>query len=89
MQGYVASGQSSVMTTPIKWRQDSDQNINLTLSSSAPSVGLWGQSFHAPAQKTQRNGQHKDPQKTKGTRSQPSNKRGPSFGDFLFVDSVS
>jgi len=89
MQGYVASGQSSVMTTPVKWRQDTDQNINLTLSSSTPSIGLWGQNFHATAQKTQRNGQNKDPHKTKGTRSQPSNKRGPSFGDFLLVDSVS
>ena len=93
LQGYVTSGQSAVFTTPIKWRQDAgrndDQNINLTPSSSASALGLWGQNLPTSAQKNQRIVQSKDAQKPKGTRGQSSSKRGPSFGDFLLVDSVS
>ena len=93
LQGYVTSGQNTVFTTPIKWRQDvgrnDDQNINLVPSSSVSALGLWGQNLPTSAQKTQRTVQNKDTQKPKGTRGQASSKRGPSFGDFLLVDSVS
>ena len=93
MQGYLNSVQNTIFSTPIKWRQDGgrsdEQNANLTPSSSATPIGLWGQGFPTSAQKTTRNGQNKDTPKSKGTRGQPSSKRGPSFGDFLLVDSVS
>ena len=93
MQGYVSSGQNTVITTPIKWRQDvgrnDDQNISLVQPSSVVSLGVWNQTLTTGAQKTLRNEQNKDGQKSKGTRGQPNSKRGPSFGDFLLVDSVS
>ena len=91
-QGYQASGQTANFSTPIKWRPDvlrnDDQSYN-NMSSSIPVAGPWSQNIMTTPQKSTRGTQAKDGQRNKVSKSQSSNKRGPSFGDFLLVDSVS
>ncbi|XP_065055874.1 uncharacterized protein LOC135684295 isoform X2 [Rhopilema esculentum] len=91
-QGYPASGQAANFSTPIKWRPDvlrNDDQIYNNMPSSIPVAGPWSQNIMTTPQKTARGTQAKDGQRNKVSKSQSSNKRGPSFGDFLLVDSVS
>lgn len=92
MQGYVSTVTNGGFTTPVKWRQDlgrlDEQNISSTPSSSGTVLGIWGQSSVTPLKAPQA-GPNRNLHKSKGATGQPNSKRGPSFGDFLLVDSVS
>eukprot|EP00112_Aurelia_sp_Birch-Aquarium-sp1_P019069 Seg4648.3 transcript_id=Seg4648.3/GoldUCD/mRNA.D3Y31 product="hypothetical protein" protein_id=Seg4648.3/GoldUCD/D3Y31 len=92
-QGHMSLTSNSTFSTPIKWRQDVgriDEQGHVALSSALTANGqLWSPTVAAVPHSKTRSAQAKEKQRSKVFKNQPNSKRGPSYGDFLLVDSVS
>ena len=94
-QGHMSLTSNSNFSTPIKWRQDVsriEEQGHVALSSALTANGqLWSPTIAAVPHSKTRGAQAKEKQRSKVLKNQPNSnsKRGPSYGDFLLVDSVS
>ena len=94
-QGHMSLTSNSNFSTPIKWRQDVgrvDEQGHVGLSSALTANGqLWSPTVAAVPHSKTRGAQAKEKQRSKVFKNQTNSnsKRGPSYGDFLLVDSVS
>ena len=87
---HVSAVSNGNFATPIKWRPDhirTDESLHKATSNTNANIWLPG-SFNTP-QKALQKSPAKNRQRNTMMKGHQNNKRGPSYGDFLLVDSTS